>query len=151
MLEVRWQGLPLESGSHLTGGRWNPLGTPALYLAADYHTAIQEMHQNLIRPATLVAVDVEADAIADLREADPAITHCLWRTIYALQDNVPPSWALAQKLIASGAEGALVPSVQNRGGTNLVLWRWHDASAPGEGAGLSVLDPEQALVGRRQG
>lgn len=149
MLGIRWQHRPFESGSHVTGGRWNPLGTPALYLSADYTTAIAEMHQDLIRPGTLVAYDVKAAAIADLRAADPAITECLWREIFMVERSTPPSWTLAEELIAAGAEGALVPSVQNRGGANLVLWRWHDAGAgPGKGAALQVLDPEAALGGR---
>ncbi len=40
MLGVRWQRRAFESGSHLTGGRWNPPGMPALYVSADYNTAI---------------------------------------------------------------------------------------------------------------
>lgn len=148
MLGVRWQRRPYDSGSHLTGGRWNPVGTPALYLSADYNTAIQEMHQDLVRPGTLVAFDVAADSIADLGDADPAITLALWRQIHMIDRKTPPSWALASKLIAAGAQGALVPSAQLRGGRNLVLWRWHDAAAAGEGARLSLLDPERALTGR---
>lgn len=148
MLGVRWQHRPFDSGSHLTGGRWNPIGTPALYLSADYNTAIAEMHQDIIRPGTLVAYDVEAAAIADLTTADSAITACLWRDIYAVQKGMPPSWTLARQLIAGGAEGALVPSVQSRGGRNLVLWRWHAAGGDGEGAALGLLDPEAALTRR---
>ena len=30
MLGVRWQRRPYDSGSHLTGGRWNPVGTPVI-------------------------------------------------------------------------------------------------------------------------
>ena len=148
MLGVRWHGRPFESGSHLTGQRWNPRGTPALYLSADYNTAIEEMHQDLVRPGTLVAFDVAAAKIADLSGADPALTRCDWRRIVAIEKDTPPSWTLAQELIAAGAEGALVPSVQHKGGTNLVLWRWHDAAEPGEGAALSLLDPERALAER---
>ena len=145
MLGIRWQRRPFESGSHRTGGRWNAVGMPALYLSADYNTAIREMHQDLIRPGTLVAFDVAADAIADLREADPALTECRWRETYWIDGAVPPSWTLAQSLIDAGAQGALVPSIQNRGGANLVLWRWHDAQATGDGAALALLDPEAAL------
>lgn len=148
MLGIRWQHRPFESGSHLTGGRWNPPGTPALYVSADYNTAIQEMHQELIRPGTLVAYDVQAQRIADLTTADPGTTSGLWRDIYMVQRAIPPSWTLAERLIAAGAEGALVPSVQNRGGRNLVLWRWHDAREVGEGAALTLLDPDSALAGR---
>lgn len=148
MLGIKWQRRPFESGSHRTGGRWNPVGQPALYLAADYNTAIQEMHQDLIRPGTLVALDVEATAIADLHDADPAILFNEWRTTFKLAGGTPPSWTMAQQLIADGAQGALVPSAQNRGGTNLVLWRWRDADGSGEGARLTLLDLEAALTGR---
>ena len=148
MLGIRWQHRPFDSGAHLTGGRWNPPGTPALYLSADYSTAIEEMHQDLVRPGTLVAFDVTANGIADLTDADPAVTHCQWRAIHFVEKGVPPSWAIARELIANGVAGALVPSVRNRGGTNLVLWRWHDAGAAGEGARLALLDPEAALTGR---
>ena len=145
MLGVRWQHSPFASGAHLTGGRWNPMGTRALYLSADYNTAIQEMHQDLVRPATLVAFDLEAAAIADLRGDDPTVLFSPWRTIFKVEGGVPPSWALARQLIDAGAEGALAPSVQHRGGTNLVLWRWRDAAGGGDGARLTLLDPERSL------
>lgn len=145
---IPWQHRPFESGSHLTRGRWNPVDTPALYLSADYHTAIQEMYLDLVRPGTLVAFDVKANAIADLTAADPAVTQCDWRQIFAVAGGVPPTWPIVRALIEAGAEGALVPSAQHRGGVNLVLWRWHDAREEGEGASLSLLDPEQALTGR---
>jgi len=155
MLGVRWQRRPLESGSHRTGGRWNPLGMPALYLSADYVTAIVEMHQELVRPGTLAAYDVNASAIADLRAMDTAVTECLWRQIFMVDKGVPPSWKLAEELVHAGAEGALVPSVQNKGGTNLVLWKWRDGVAEadtvtGGGAALSLLDPEGVLAARDQ-
>lgn len=150
MLGVRWRRRPFESGSHMTGGRWNSPGTKALYISADYNTAIQEMHQDLIRPGILVAFDVEARAIADLTTLDPAIVAAEWRRIYMVEKRTPSSWALAQDLIAAGAEGALAPSVQNRGGTNLVLWRWRDAEEAGEGAALAMLDPDVALGGARK-
>lgn len=151
MLGIRWQRQPFASGSHLTGGRWNAPGTPALYLSADYNVAIREMHQDLVRLGMLVAFDVTADAIADLTGLDPAITDNRWRDIYMIEKGVPPTWPLAHELIAAGADGALVPSLQSAGGVNLVLWRWHDAATPGEGAALALLDPEQALTGRQRG
>lgn len=148
MLGVRWQTRPFDSGSHLTGGRWNPPGTRALYLSADYNTAIREMHQDLVRPGTLVAYDLAAAAIADLRDEDPAILTCEWRRIFAIERGMPPSWTLANAVIGAGAEGALVPSIQNPGGTNIVLWSWTDAREGGTGAALTLLDPEAVLTGR---
>lgn len=146
MRGVRWQHRPLESGSQLTGGRWNRPGQGALYLSADYNTAIREMHQDLVRPGTLVAYDLSAIRIADLTAADQSVTHCLWRQTYKVDGGVPPTWPLVEELVGRGAEGALVPSVAHRGGTNLVLWRWHDAAGAGEGAALTVLDPEAVLA-----
>ena len=147
MLGVRWQTQPFGSGSHLTGGRWNPPGTRALYLSADYNTAIREMHQDLVRPGTLVAYDLRADAIVDFRQGDPAVLTCEWRRIFKLEKGIPPSWTLADLAQEAGADGALVPSIQHPGGTNLVLWRWHDAQVAGEGAHLTLLDPEAVLTG----
>lgn len=150
MIGVRWQRQPFASGSAAVGGRWNAVGTPALYLSADYSTAIAEMHQTVVRPGTLVAYDVTASAIGDLRGEDAATTTGDWRRSYWVEGRTPPSWALAAELIAAGAEGALVPSTQNAEGANLVLWRWHEAGAEeGDGAALVLLDPERALGGGR--
>lgn len=148
MLGIRWQHRPYDSGAYLVGGRWNALGTPALYLSADVSTAVVEMHQTVIRPGTLVAFDVKASRIADLRDIEPAIGLADWRATHRQGGDTPPSWKVADDLIAAGAEGALVPSVQNRGATNLVLWRWHDTAVGGEGAALTLLDPDAALGGR---
>lgn len=94
MLNVRWRQRPFESGSHLTGGRWNRPGVRALYLAADYATSIEEIHQLLIRPGTLVAFDVNAARIIDLTDADPELTRCAWRRIYLGEQGTPPTWPL---------------------------------------------------------
>ncbi|UVO51373.1 RES family NAD+ phosphorylase [Sphingomonas sp. SUN019] len=153
MLGVRWQQRPFDSGSHVTGGRFNPPGVLALYLSRDYNTAIAEMHQDLIRPGTLVAYDVTADVIVDL--TDPAICEklkvtasdlaCAWRTIHAIERGVPPTWPLVDRLVAADCAGALVPSFQRPDGVNLVLWRWHDAATAGDGAALTLLDPTGEL------
>ena len=149
MLSVRWQREPLASGSHLTGGRWNPRGIPALYLASDHSTAIIEYHRALIRPGTLATYDVRADAIADLTDPlalkrgaiDTEVLLCDWQTIVAIERGRPPSWDLAEMLIATGAQGALVPSAQHRGGVNLVLWRWGEEG----GARVRLIDPDGDL------
>lgn len=148
-LSVRWQREPLASGSHQTGGRWNAVGTRALYLSCDHSTAIMEYYRSLVRPGTLAAYEVEAAAIADLtdKEAlrragiDSSVLDCDWQTIHAIDGKTPPSWALAEALIRQGAEGALVPSVQHVGGTNLVLWRWGESG----GARVRLIDPEGDL------
>ena len=144
MLEVPWQRDPLSGeGSRRYGGRWNLKGWPALYLATEYH-----------RPGTLVPFRVEATTIVDLTTGEAraddtvvAALACDWKTIALIAGQIPASWDLAQRLIATGAEGALVPSTQNRDGTNLVLWRWHDSRSAGKGARLTLLDPDRVLTG----
>lgn len=157
MLAIRYQRSPFSGeGARLLGGRWNPKGAPALYLATDAATAVAEFYQSLPKPGTLVPYRLEASAIADLTDGqggprDAMVEHgCVaaWKAMAIKPARSPPSWDLALALIEAGAEGALVPSVQNRGGTCLVLWRWHDGTAPGDGAALTLLDPDQALGAR---
>lgn len=155
MLTIRHQRDPLSGeGARRLGGRWNAKGTPALYLAVDPATAVAEFYQGLPKPGTLAPYRLEARAIADLTDGkgaprDATVEHgCLaaWKAMAARPDRTPPSWDLASSLIANGAEGALVPSVQNRGGTCLVLWRWHAVNdGSDEGALLTLLDPERSL------
>ena len=157
MLPLRWQYKPFSGeGARRYGGRWNARGTPALYLATDHASAVAEFYQGLAKPGTLAPYSLDASHIADLADgrggpADAMVEHGLvasWKAMAARGDRTPPSWEIAAALIAAGAQGALVPSAQNRGGTNLVLWHWYDAAAgkkDGEGAALTLLDPEGAL------
>lgn len=155
MLPIRYQRSPLSGeGARLYGGRWNAKGTAALYLAMDPATAVAEFYQGLPKPGTLAPYRVEGEAIANLTDgaggpADASVEHALganWKAMAARGNRVPPSWALSGELMRSGAHGALVPSAQNRGGTCLVLWRWHDGrQGPAEGAALTLLDPDEAL------
>ena len=154
MIGIRHQFSPMSGeGARLYGGRWNRKGVRALYLAADAVTAVAEYYQGLPKPGTLVPYHLDAAAIADLttRTAEPCdarIREALtanWKALALLDHQTPPSWALADDLIAAGAQGALVPSVQNPGGRNLVLWHWHEKDMQGTGAGLTVLDPGDSL------
>ncbi len=153
MIRIRHQFSPMSGeGGRLYGGRWNMKGWPALYLAVDAVTAVAEYYQGLPKPGTLVPYHLEARAIADLTNAEAApcdgrVAEAMaanWKAEALLEGKVPPSWVLSQELIAAGAEGALVPSAQNPGGRNLVLWRWH-GEQEGEGAALTALDPDKAL------
>lgn len=154
MLPILFQRSPLSGeGARLHGGRWNAKRTPALYLATDQATAVAEFYQSLPKPGTLAPYSLAAAAIADLTDGrggpvDATVEHACtanWKAMAARQ-RTPPGWTLAAALIADGAQGALVPSVQNRGGTCLVLWHWHDArESAGEGAALTLLDPDRAL------
>lgn len=156
MLSIRYQHAPFSGeGARLYGGRWNAKGVAALYCATDPVTAVAEYYQGLLRPGTLVPYRIEAGAIADLTDGhgaprDPRVAEALaapWKTIAGIHGDTPPGWAMAQALIAAGAEGALVPSAQNKAGSVLVLWRWHETGSGGEGAPLALLDPERVLTG----
>ncbi|WP_176593031.1 RES family NAD+ phosphorylase [Sphingobium sp. EM0848] len=154
MIGIRHQFSPTSGeGARLYGGRWNRKGVPALYLAADAVTAVAEYYQGLPKPGTLVPYYLDAAAIADLTNstAEPCDTRVgealetNWKAMAFFDRQTPPSWVLTDELIAAGAQGALVPSVQNLGGRNLVLWHWHEKDMQGEGAALTVLDPDDAL------
>jgi RES domain-containing protein len=153
MLSIRWQQKPLESGSHITGQRFNRLGQRAMYFGIDHASAIDEFHQSVVRPGTLAGYRIVTSKVADLRDratlaalgVQPADLDCEWRAIAMIDRGVPPSWNVADRAIAAGAVGAIVPSFQQGGGTNLVLWSWHDAALGGEGAAVTLQDPHGEL------
>lgn len=133
-----WAFKPLSGeGASLHGGRFNPKGMPALYLALDISTAVLEANQGFahkIDPCTLCAYDVDCDDIADLRGESGRKRHaamladmeCAWLML-ARAGLTPPSWAIATRLIGEGFAGVLVPSLARRARAdayNLVLWQW---------------------------
>jgi RES domain-containing protein len=149
MIRVPYQRDPLSGeGARLYGGRWNPKGAPALYLGASHDSAIAEYYRGLPKPGTLVPYAIRSDAIADLTVGGPEVdevARCNWAS-QMREGRIPPSWLLAERLISKGADGALVPSVQHRGGTNLVLWHWHAGNTAGAGAAVTLIDPTGDLA-----
>lgn len=145
VLSPKWASEPLSgAGAAARGGRWNEPGVPALYLSETHGTAIAEYNQSLERPGTFAPYDALADRIVDL--CDPAVLKalaiptdvatCAWKTISRIDGRRPPTWDVAARLIAAGAQGARVPSAQGAG-VNVVLWRWNEPN----GAAVSVVDP----------
>ena len=150
MIRIPYQRDPLSGeGARLYGGRWNPKGMPALYLGAGHDVAIAEYYRGLPKPGTLVPYTIRSDAIADLSDASgPEVAEalaCDW-ILQMRAGETPPSWVLAEHWTGEGAHGALIPSAQQRGGTSLVLWRWHDAACGGEGASVTLQDPMGDLL-----
>lgn len=136
----RWAYAPTSGeGAARHGGRFNPRGVPALYVALDPKTAWMEAQQGMpfkAQPLTLVGYRVDCERVVDLTEtavlsaigiADEALA-CPWEDL-ATQGPTPPTWELADVLIDAGHHGVLVPSFAPGTGSadqNLVLWRWSD-------------------------
>jgi len=119
------------------GGRFNPVGIPALYLGLTLEGLFLEMGHGFAHrfdPLTICSYEVDVDDIVDLRTAnsrkgadvDLADMACAWALDRA-NGREPASWRIAKRLIAHGAAGILVPSfaVGARSNMqNLVVWQW---------------------------
>jgi len=145
--------VPLSGrGAKLYGGRFNPLGLPAIYTALSPTTAIRESNQvGTLQPTTLAAFRAEIEAVFDIR--DPALmarqglapadlARDDWRD-RACAKTGAPTQALAIALLHNGFSGLLVRSFAPGAGPddlNLVLWQWNT-----RGARLQVVDDENRL------
>lgn len=137
--DPQWAFAPLSGdGAAVYGGRFNPKGVAALYLALSPTGAINEVCQGLaarIAPMTLVEYEVDCTDIQDLTntsaraalgigEADMA---CSWGEDALILGKTPASWVIATRLIAGGSAGIIVPSYAPEAASdhrNLVLWKW---------------------------
>ena len=137
--DPQWAFTPLSGdGAAFNGGRFNPKGVPALYLALSAMGAINEACQGFaarIAPMTLVEYDVDCTDIDDLTNASTraalgiakADMACSWGEQALVRGKTPASWAIATQLIASGSAGIIVPSYAPEAASdhrNLVLWTW---------------------------
>lgn len=117
-------------------------------------TAIKEASQGLalkIEPLVLCSYDVDCEGIVDLSTAAGLKMAKVTRDdlaggwmLLAHERKTPPTWAVAERLIADGAAGVIVPSFAP-GATgedrNLVLWRW----GPDRPHRITVHDPSGRL------
>jgi RES domain-containing protein len=133
-----WSFDPLSGeGAKTHGGRFNPQGRPALYLALSPTLALVEYNQGFPhrpQPVTLCAYEVDCADILDLTEAHERDRLKItletlanpWEMHLALKQT-PPTWQLAERLIQAGDAGIIVPSYARNApeqGKNLVLWQW---------------------------
>lgn len=135
----------------MDGGRFNRPGVEALYLSRSPQTALKEYWQgaSIVPPATLAAYKITLGEVTDLSEGfDPirwgaawADWDCAWRQIARIDKKVPPSWTLADMVIAAGLRGILFPSLRHAGGTNLVVFPVNLIA----GDSIVVHDPDQRL------
>lgn len=113
------------------------MGVPALYLALTVEGMICEMGHGFahrFEPLTVCSYAVDVDDLVDLRtdESRAAAGIALQDLACAWLDDAasgrrPPSWIIADSLIARGAAGILAPSFATGARShmaNLVLWRW---------------------------
>lgn len=136
--DPRWSFKPVSGdGAAIRGGRFNPQGVPALYLALEIVTAIKEVGHGFARridPLVLCSYDVDCDGIVDLRtdegrrSASVSLDDmaCGWMDL-ATRGSRPPSWTIFERLALEGAAGILIPSFAvgaDDRDANLVLWTW---------------------------
>lgn len=125
------------TGAARFGGRFNPPGLPALYTSLSFKTAWNEAQQGFPlkpQPLTLVAYEVDYDAVLDLsdrfvREATGIhddVLACSWELL-ASQGETPPSWSLARRLIEEGVTAIVVPGFApgaDEEDRNAIFWQW---------------------------
>ena len=148
-LSPRFSHAPLSGrGAELSGGRWNPVGAPTLYLACDVITAILEYQQRTtFKPVTAVQYLLEDARLADIThpslQANYGITDAIanneWQLLVG-RGKEPPSWPIASAIMRDGFHGLRYVSRMN-GGRCVVMWQWN---APGK-PNLAVIDPDRRL------
>ena len=137
-----WSFSPLTGdGAKLHGGRFNPVGTAALYLSLTTTTALAEYNQGFPhrpQPSTLCAYDIDCEDIIDLRfpasRNNTGISldslNCPWELLVK-QGKTPPSWEIVNQLMSNNVAGIIVPSYARnapKDGANIVLWKWNNTT-----------------------
>lgn len=144
--------MPLSGmGAARQGGRFNRPGQEALYLSLHEATALAEYRQDnpWLRPGTICTFFVSGLKVADLSAGyDPERWPTLWadfavdwRAEWFGGQVEPPTWYMADDVVAADLDGILFPSQAHPGGTNLVIYR-SSGRPPSQ---LRVYDPEGAL------
>lgn len=147
-----YAGKPLSGmGAARQGGRFNRPGQEALYLSLDEGTALDEYKQDnpWLPPGTICTFFADGLRVADISAGfDPARWSALWsdfevdwRTEWFGNEVEPPTWYMADDVVAAGLDGIMFPSQARPGGINLVLYR--SSSRPA--AELDVYDPDGRL------
>ena len=125
------------AGAASAGGRFNPAGLPALYTSLRFETAWLEVQQAFpfkAQPMTLCAYEVDCEDVLDLTDAATLAAQriaagdlaCAWKDL-ASRGIRPPSWLMAERLVADGIAGVIVPSFAKGAGVadvNIVFRKW---------------------------
>lgn len=138
-------------GAAARGGRFNREGVEALYLSVEELTALREYQQtsSFLPPCTMCSYTVALNRLVDLRQlhhGEPwdALWQDWqedWRHLRFEQHIEPPTWVLADMVLAEGHTGILFPSQACEGGSNVVVYvnRLKDGNA------VVVNDPDGRL------
>lgn len=147
----RWAIAPTSgAGAAQHGGRLNRIGVPALYLAMDELTALEEYRQlsTLMPPGLIVSYTVKLATVVDFSHGYSADwdtlwqeMSCDWRRLWFNERVEPPGWLLGDLALEAGASGILFPSAANPGGANLVVY----TDALGDQDRLDAYDPDGRL------
>lgn len=142
-------------GAALYGGRFNRKGVPAFYTSLSLAGAVREVSRAgfPIQPVLLAAYEVDCSPILDATRPEPMAREGVlaedldppdWRRDRD-RGRIPACWAVADRLIARGYAGMLVPAFFRGAGPddrNLVLWTWGD-SLPSR---IQLIDAEGRLT-----
>ena len=148
----RYAGAPLSGqGAARQGGRFNRPGQEALYLSLEEATALAEYRQDnpWLPPGTICTFFADRLRVVDLRGGfdsdlwDPIWVDfdVDWRGELFARGVEPPTWYMADDVVAAGFDGILFPSQAHRGGVNLVIYRSSSRSE----SELKVYDPDGRL------
>lgn len=149
----RWSWSPLSGeGAKRFGGRFNPIGTPALYTSLKASTAMLEASRlgRPFQPLTLISYRVNASlfdctdkaTLTDIGFSDADLAYPNWE-LDMVSGVEPPQHRLASALIDQGVDGLLVRSYArgaDESDVNAVFWAWG-----GEAAEIIVIDDEGRL------
>lgn len=152
VISPAYAGTPLSgAGAARQGGRFNRPGQEALYLSIDEATALAEYKQDnpWLPPGTICTFFVCGLQVADLSQGfDPEKWPALWsdfsidwRAEWFGKSIEPPTWYMADDVIAEGLDGILFPSQAHSGGVNLVIYQ----SSVRPSTQLRVYDPVGTL------
>jgi RES domain-containing protein len=141
-------------GAAVAGGRFNPVGMPALYTALRFETAWLEAQQAFpfkAQPMTLCAYDVDCEDVLDLTDVNTLTEHgitpedlaCPWKDL-STRGIRPPSWQITERLFAANTAGIIVRSFATgavAADVNVVFWDW----APDQPHQVRVIDDDRRL------
>ncbi|WP_420224124.1 RES family NAD+ phosphorylase [Pigmentiphaga litoralis] len=148
----RWASRPRSgAGAAVRGGRFNREGVAALYLSLEELTALREYQQTspFLPPCTMCSYSVSLHRLVDLRQfkaGEPWDELWQdwredWRHLKFDLHIEPPTWVLADMVMASGHSGIVFPSQVNAGGTNVVVY----IDRLADGQFVVVNDPDNRL------